>query len=178
MDYILNHLDAVVTFVLGWLGKNILEGIKDSWQERRGGRVGALRRSLYTELSRNIGQLQNIVDLVQQNPHQVATLHQLVEQSINEERYQAAKSDHANFYKLGREADLIDVYYKTFRRLSNAMDNLPVEASQQTIAHFYIMLRDGALNRKIMKKVGGEWIRAQILAVEPGPWWRFWQPSR
>jgi hypothetical protein len=166
---------STVTFISGILCTKVADYAFDRLKKRADSKTKELRSSLYRELSRNITQLQNTVDLRKQNLQ--SNPYALISKVIVDERYQAAKKSDV-FYKLGLvEADVVDGCYKTFKRLGDMTEMLPLEASEQTIAHFFYQIQIGGLNRKVMKDVGTDFVKRKIKELEGRRWWQLKQHS-
>ena len=162
---------STVTFVSGAVTTKVVDLVFTLIKARMDSNVAGMRESIYIELRKNIGSLQNALDLGRQGSDK--PMHELMQSFTLDERYTAAKKDGDTFYKM-KEADLIDSFYKDFNRLSDGSETHPKEYADVVVAHFFTRTCENVLNKKVMKKNASPWVLAKIKQYTPPPWWKFW----
>src|SRR5438128_2181148 len=93
--FIWSNRGTIKNLVLIGIGAFVKEVGQFAWwkiKRRLESPVLTLRKTVYSELSRNITQLQNIVDIYNQSPDMRLIFHSQIRQVMANSRYQAAKS--------------------------------------------------------------------------------------
>jgi hypothetical protein len=141
----------------------MVEPVKALIQRRM--RRNEVRRSLYQEMASNYGKLQAQVEMANDRPEMRTGIGDRFSMGFKKFSFELAQRDPATYYSLGYyELYWIELLYRDMEHIITGRftDEQHLRIAEFTVNSFLSMLKNRNLSRRLVHRVGPDWLRKQL----------------